>query len=567
MKAVDLDGPQNPRRASRDSRPGSAEVIAHQWLQGRKKGLLSSFAVGTIDQVLFAGLKSRHLALRHLALAGKVVIIDEVHAYDAYMNVYLERVLSWLGAYRVPVIMLSATLPVGIRRSLAEAYGSGGGHQELIAEPQDPTAYPLLTATAPGRDPISEFPSAATDRGVSITVEPLDDDLTQLCEALDDALSGGGCALVVRNTVDRVLEAAERLRDRFGTDKVTVAHSRFMDLDRAALDAKLVRRFGPDGDRPAGPHIVVASQVAEQSLDVDFDILVTDLCPVDLMLQRMGRLHRHQRGPGQSDRPAGVRQPRCLVTGVSDWHTSPPEPCSGSERVYGLHTLLRSLAVLQPHLAPSAAPLRLPQDISGLVQSAYGDEPVGPDAWSEAMAAADVQHRTHLAEQRKRAEVYRLDKVRKPGRPLIGWIDAGVGDADDSRAGRAQVRDSEESLEVLVVQRRADGSLTTVPWLDRGRGGLVLPTDAVPPYLAAKALAASSMRLPYHFSKPWVLDRAIAELEELLIPAWQNKECPWLAGELLLELDEDCQTHLAGYELEYSRTEGLKVTRPGAPAK
>ncbi|WNI23811.1 type I-E CRISPR-associated protein Cse1/CasA [Streptomyces sp. ITFR-16] len=564
VRSVDVDGPDDVRKPSQDGRPGSAEYVAHQWLRGRKKGMLSSFAVGTIDQLLFAGLKSRHLALRHLALAGKVVVIDEVHAYDAYMNVYLERVLSWLGSYGVPVVMLSATLPAGTRRELIQAY-AGTSAEESAASDQL-TDYPLLTAVCPGHVPGTEAPPAAVDRGTDIDLVPLDDDVSLLGDTLADALAGGGCALVVRNTVDRVLETAERLGERFGRENVTVAHSRFMDLDRAARDAELLRLFGPDGDRPSGtvPHIVVASQVAEQSLDVDFDLLVTDLCPVDLMLQRLGRLHRHQRGPGQRNRPAAVRRARCLVTGV-DWKAVPvPEPVRGSERVYGLHNLLRSLAVLRPYLDGSGRTLGLPQDIHALVQTAYGDEPIGPENWSDAMAAADLAHRTHRAEQQAGAEVHRLDRVRKPGRPVIGWVEAGVGDADDSRVGRAQVRDSEESLEVLVVQRQPDGSLTTVPWLDRGRGGLALPTDAIPPSRAAKALAESSMRLPFHFSKPWVLDRSIAELEELLIPAWQVKECPWLAGELILALDEHCQTHLAGYEIEYSKAEGLRVGRPGA---
>ncbi|WP_079150774.1 type I-E CRISPR-associated protein Cse1/CasA [Streptomyces sparsogenes] len=553
IAAVEMDGPEDVSRSSQDVRAGSAELVAHQWLRGRKKGMLSSFAVGTIDQLLFAGLKSRHLALRHLALAGKVVVIDEVHAYDAYMNVYLERVLSWLGSYRVPVVMLSATLPAARRRALVEAYAGASVDVVAVAEAD---GYPLLTAVPPEGAPVIATPPAASDRRTDIWLEPLGDDVGLLADRLGQELSEGGCALVVRNTVDRVLETAERLRERFGPANVTVAHSRFLDVDRARKDADLLARFGRDGNRPRSPHVVVASQVAEQSLDIDFDLLVTDLAPVDLVLQRMGRLHRHQR-----DRPARLRTARCLLTGV-DWRAEPPEPVRGSRAVYGLHTLLRSLAVLQPLL--DGRPLSLPQDISRLVQRAYGDAPEGPETWARAMAEAYEEHQERAGEQRARAEVFRLDEVRKPGRALIGWIDAGVGDADDTRAGRAQVRDSEESLEVLVVQRRADGTLTTVPWLERGLGGLELPTDAVPHPRAARAVAASALRLPYHFSKPWVLDRAIGELEELCVPSWQAKDCHWLAGELILVLDEDCRTRLAGYELHYSSVDGLQVTPAGA---
>ncbi|MGO4420448.1 CRISPR-associated helicase Cas3', partial [Streptomyces sp. MCAF7] len=336
ITAIDPDGPEGVPASGKASRTSSSALQAHQWLRGRKKGLLASFVVGTIDQVLFAGLKSRHLALRHLALAGKVVVIDEVHAYDAYMNSYLERVLHWLAAYRVPVVMLSATLPSDRRRALVDAYAGDGAGADL-----SPDAYPLLTAVAPGGAPLSAQPPAASGRRVDIHLEGLDDDLLTLADRLEAELSGGGCALVVRNTVDRVLEAAERLRERFGEDRVTVAHSRFVAADRARKDLDLRTRFGPAGNRPSGPHIVVASQVVEQSLDIDFDLLVTDLAPVDLMLQRMGRLHRHPR-----DRPERLRTPHCLVTGV-EWRNDPPEPVRGSLGVYqGPHTLLRALAVL-----------------------------------------------------------------------------------------------------------------------------------------------------------------------------------------------------------------------------
>src|SRR5690606_37232899 len=134
--------------------------------------------------------------------------------------------------------------------------------------------------------------------------------------------------------------------------------------------------------------------------------------------------------------------------------------------------------VLQPHLP--VRPLRWPADISALVQAAYGQQPIGPESWATAMSDSQREYHRALAEKKERAEVFRLGPVRRAGRPVIGWVDAGVGDAEDSRQGRAQVRDSDETIEVLVVQRRRDGTLTTVPWLDKGRGGLEVPEHAPP---------------------------------------------------------------------------------------
>ncbi|MEY9214416.1 CRISPR-associated endonuclease/helicase Cas3 [Thermobifida halotolerans] len=565
---VDRDGAEDEWRYQADERVASAELVAHHWLRGRKKGMLSSFVAGTIDQLLFAGLKSRHLALRHLAVAGKVVVIDEAHAYDTYMNSYLDRVLSWLGAYGVPVAVLSATLPARRRRELVEAYTGSTVTDTDLAQVEKADGYPLLTGAAPQAAPRMSLP-AASGRGIDVRVERLDDDLDVLADRLDEELGEGGCVLVVRNTVDRAHQAAQRLRQRFGSDHVTVAHARFVDLDRVENDAALLATFGPPekvaeagGKRP-GKHIVVASQVVEQSLDVDFDLLVSDLAPVDLLLQRMGRLHRHQRGEEQSERPARLRTARCLVTGVN-WTAEVPEPVRGSRLVYRDYPLLRSLAVLEPHFAGTAqtgGTVRLPDAISPLVQAAYGSESVGPATWQEALEKARYDHEVHQSEQRVKAEDFLLDKVKKPGRALTGWVDAGVGDADDTRKGAAQVRDSRESLEVLVVQRRVDGVLTTLPWLSKNRGGLELPTDAVPPAWLARTVAASALRLPYQFGFPKVLDQAIAELEAECVPAWQTKESHWLAGELILILDENCRSRLAGYGLRYTRTDGLEVHR------
>ncbi|MDN3259883.1 CRISPR-associated helicase Cas3' [Streptomyces sp. CSDS2] len=565
VTAVGVDeAPPAPRQRHDGRHRAAAELVAHAWLRGHKKAMLASFVAGTIDQLLFAGLKSRHLALRHLAVAGKVVVIDEAHAYDTYMSVYLDRVLSWLGAYRVPVVVLSATLPASRRRELIEAYS---GRTDAEPETAAPDAYPLLTAVAPGGTALCRRPQASA-RSTAVSLERLGDDLDVLADRLESELADGGCALVIRNTVRRVLETAGALRDRFGAESVTVAHSCFVDLDRADKDSTLLRLFGPPektDDRPRGRHIVVASQVAEQSLDVDFDLLVSDLCPVDLLLQRMGRLHRHQRGPEQGQRPERLRTARCLVTGA-DWTADVPAPVRGSVAVYGQYTLLRSAAVLLPHLdGGRGRPVRLPADISPLVQSAYGRAPVGPGHWQDVLKKAREQFERHRDDQAARAAVFRLGGVGKPGRPLFGWVAAGVGDTDDTPAGRAQVRDSRDSLEVVVVQRRGDGSLVTLPWLKpdskkRQRAGLALPQDATPTRFAARTAASCALRLPMQFSGE-TMDRAIQELEQLYMPKWQGKDSPWLSDQLILALDEDCQTRLAGFSLQYSPDDGLKVTQ------
>ncbi|MEV5574464.1 CRISPR-associated helicase Cas3' [Spirillospora sp. NPDC052269] len=555
LSSVDVDG-----ESSSGAEDTSAELVAHLWLVGRKKGMLSSFSVGTIDQLLFMGLKSRHLALRHLALAGKVVVIDEAHAYDTYMNTYLEQVLAWLGAYGVPVIVLSATLPAQRRRELVAAYQ---GTPDL-GTGSESEGYPLLTTVERGR-PASSTVVEASGRRTAVQVERLDDDLDVLADRLEAELTDGGCVLVICNTVKRVLATAEHLRARFGQDAVGVAHAQFVDLDRAAKDAELLRHFGPPGEdveRPDGRRIVVASQVAEQSLDIDFDLLVTDLAPVDLLLQRMGRLHRHQRGQDQNERPPKLRRARCLIRGA-DWSTSPPEPVSGTVTVYRRWAPLRAAAVLEPYLSgtsPSGAIVSLPDDINPLVQRAYSEQDIGPDAWQDALAQAWEEEQIHQANQRKDAETFRLDDVGKPGRSLLGWVQAGVGDADDTPAGRAQVRDIRETLEVLVVQRGADGVLRTLPGLSKERGGVEIPVDTAPDARVARIVAACGLRLPFVFSIPAVLDKAIAELEENYILAWQTPESHWLAGELVLVLDENCQTHLAGYALSYSHSDGLEVT-------
>jgi CRISPR-associated endonuclease/helicase Cas3 len=552
-----------------DASGGHPDLAAHQWLSGHKTSGLSSFVVGTIDQLLFAGLKTRHLALRHLGLAGKVVIIDEAHAYDVYMSRYLERVLEWLGAYRVPTIVLSATLPADRRKALVEAYdrqrvpGRRPPRRRSWRDRQPSTAvdpyaqlstslgYPVITGCgAPGETLVEVTQPAG--RTTSVQVEPLADDVPALVTTLRDQLGEGGCALVIRNTVARVQDAAAALAEAFGREQVVVAHSRFLAPDRAGRDQWLRDVFGPPG-RSSAPrpscYIVVASQVAEQSLDVDFDLLVSDLAPVDLLLQRLGRLHRHPRG-----RPRRLQAARCFVTGV-DWDATPPEPVAGSRRVYGRHLLLRSLAALYDQLDGSG-PVVLPGAIAPLVQAAYGGGSLGPGAWQPVMAAARDEFNHQQAVKREGAQTFRLGGVGAVGEAIVGWLDAGVGDVDDSGAGRAQVRDTAaESVEVVVVLRRADGALITVPWLANG-GGVDIPTELEPPPWLARTIASCTLGLPIQLCTP----EAVEELQQTgSFSGWQRS--PYLQDQLVLVLDQDCSARLAGWELRYDRWSGLMVTK------
>ncbi len=522
--------------------------IAHHWLRGRKKGALAQFVIGTVDQVLFGGLKSRHLMLRHLGLAGKVVIIDEVHAYDVFMGRYLDRVLHWLGAYGTPVVLLSATLPAARRAELMNAYDSGSGATPTAMD-EDP-GYPVVLASGTAPRPVS---ASGTPR--TVVLERLPDDLDVLAGVLREGLAGGGCAVVIRNTVGRVQETADRLLAEFGEDEVTVTHSRFLACDRARLDTDLLHRFGPPGpdfERPTR-HIVVASQVVEQSLDIDFDLMVTDLAPVDLVLQRMGRLHRHAR-----TRPAGLRRPRCLLVGVEDWAGTPARAVSGSRAVYGEHPLLRSAALLADR-----AGVTLPSDIPTLVQAGYSTAPLGPQDWQDAMAQAERAHDQLVERRRNNAADFLLGEVAGPVATLDGWVRAGVGDPqDDPRRGSGQVRDGDESVEVVVVQRDPDGGIVTPDWVPGG--GVQISIDLPVDDRTARTVAACALRLPPAMSRmDAVGDGVVSALERNHYPGLDQH--PLLKGQLVLVLDADRTAELrdgpAAFRVTYDLRRGLQHER------
>lgn len=515
----------------------SAAVVS-SWLNGRKKGPLANVVVGTIDQVLVGALQAKHLVLRQLGLASKVVVIDEVHAADEYMQVYLARVLEWLANLGTPVVLLSATLPATQRAELTAAYARGRGSSPP-ALPQDVSAYPVVTTIDGGAATTQPIDPAGTRR---VEVRRLSDDA--IGDHLARLLADGGCATVIRNTVARAQQTATAMRERFGDD-VVLLHSRFTAPDRRERELDLVTRMGKAGPRPQRL-ILVGTQVLEQSLDIDADVMVSDLAPIDLLLQRMGRLHRHDRS-----RPPGLGQAALWVAGA-EWDDGAPEFPTGSRRVYGDSRLLRAAATLRPVFESGG--LTVPRDIPRLVSTAYG--PPSDLAWSEEIEEADAVHERNKQAQLRRASAFLFPPPPWPGESLTDSMPARVGGAPED--GRAQVRDSEDGLEVVAVWRHSDGSLATMPGAWDG-ADFDVPEHAVPAPEAERALAACTLRLPLALTHPGVIDAVITELEAKSPDAWGDSR--WLADQLVLIFDQDLRAELAGHELVYDHDTGLRVTQ------
>ena len=409
---------------------------------------------------------------------------------------------------------------------------------------------PFPSLAAVGRDGMDVTPVEATGRSSRVRIERLakDDSLTAL---LGNALVNGGCALVVRNTVRRAQETYEQLRETFGED-VSLNHARFTISDRLARDADLLRRFGSPRRRPERPHraIVVATQVVEQSLDVDFALLVTDLAPIDLILQRMGRLHRHRR-----TRPKALSDPMCYVDWLPSASNPDPRVEPGSETIYGEHDMLLTAAALNRVLADDAL-VTVPDDVRDLVEAVYGAGSEAPASWAEALERARGKACKKQKDSTKASRGFLLNEPAMRGKTasLIGWLET---IADDSEKGKAQVRDGEDSLEVILLGRRDEGgqeelrTLSTAP----GASSSVIPVDRVPDRNVVRAMAMSEVRLPPRFTNSSMIDRVLDELEEsCFVPAWQA--CPDLRGRLFLPLT-DGRAQLAGVTVEYTSTTGL----------
>jgi CRISPR-associated endonuclease/helicase Cas3 len=282
------------RMVSEQEHPGemSASTQCTAWLaDNRKKALLAQVGVGTIDQALIAVLPLHHQSLRLLGLSRNILIVDEVHAFDTYVERVLEKLLEFHAAMGGSAILLSATLPQAQRQELISAYSSGLGiHCSEVRQ----SHYPMVTHVTPQTKEPAEYPIQRCEMTHRTIEVECTDDSSAVMKHLSKAIEDGGCACWVKNTVDDAIETYQTLSKLFGNKNVLLFHARFTMGDRIKKENEVLKLFGKDSTPEIRKgRILVATQVVEQSLDLDFDFMVTDLAPMDLIIQRSGRLHRH----------------------------------------------------------------------------------------------------------------------------------------------------------------------------------------------------------------------------------------------------------------------------------
>ncbi|KQM13732.1 hypothetical protein ASE73_11510 [Sphingomonas sp. Leaf24] len=352
-----------------------------RWAAERTNRFLAArVAVGTIDQALLATLPVRHALFRASVLARSLLVVDEVHASDAYMAGLLDRLLTHHVAVGGHALLLSATLGARARAQLLR--------QPIVSQDQAVAVpYPALS----GRDAVRAVAGAGREKRVRIETAGEIDDPVAIAERAVAAACAGAAVLVVRNSVGGAIAVAQavaarapELAFRVG-DVATLHHGRFAPDDRRLLDAAVESAFGKT--RGAGGRVLVGTQTLEQSLDIDADLLITDLAPIDVLLQRIGRLHRHARERG------AFAEARAIVLRPAGRDLTPLLTRKGGFHGLGGH--------VYPNLAQLEATLRrieetpdivIPRDNRRLVEGA-----LHPDALAEVVRDQGAAWQNHAA--------------------------------------------------------------------------------------------------------------------------------------------------------------------------
>ena len=344
---------------------------SRDWFSSAKRALLAPFGVGTVDQALLGVVAAKHFFVRHFALAGKVVIIDEVHSYDLYTGTLIDKLITTLEGLGCTVIVLSATL-TRKRRGQIIAFGNDSQDDESIR------AYPLITGRKESNPikPVEVKQPPSYEVQVSFqTADIAGQEAIVLAEK-------GGCVLWICNTVEAAQKQFQYF-DKLSNKKFIMGllHSRFPFWRRKELENEWMERLGKNGKSRCGS-ILVSTQIVEQSVDLDADLMVTELAPTDMLLQRLGRLWRHKR-----KRPKGLQARLIIISeekSLEEFRLMKPkeilERLGPKSNIYEPIMLLRSLQEWKKY---DNRKIKIPYEIRSLLEATYNEATENPKSWEK----------------------------------------------------------------------------------------------------------------------------------------------------------------------------------------
>lgn len=392
-----------------------------RWLAPLRRGLLGQFSVGTIDQAMLSVTRARYGVLRLLGLSNKVLVIDEIHSYDVYMGEFIQRLLQWCKALEIPVVMLSATLPPKLKAKLLAPY---------TKQPLSDT-YPLITAI--GEDgTVEEIPIEKTVKNMTVSVEllPILNDPERIARKAAALAENGGCVCVLMNTVKQAQKVYSALKTCFDGDLI-LFHAQFPAYRRQEIEDLCIRKFGKNKENRPERAILVSTQVVEQSLDVDFDAMLTAVAPIDLVLQRMGRIFRHE----DTIRPKSLQSPAQFIL------TPEGEDFGVDGYVYPEVLLRQTIQVLKERDT-----VKIPEDLAPLVADGYDEHKVSPKEFEKWME--------HLIGEQIEAGLSRKYLIGTPDKTYsaLGDSDQLFDDDGDNKYLTVQTRLGEPSVRIALLE-------------------------------------------------------------------------------------------------------------------
>ena len=473
-------------------------ITVNEWLSGRHRALLSDFGIGTVDQVLMSGVLKKFIMLLHLGISGKVIVIDEVHAYDAYMTSYINALLAWSGAYQIPVILLSATMPLQKQKELFKAYTKC---EDTDLPSMD--GYPSIVWSDGDSVYSKDVPVTNKEKTVHIKYIKINQCIDQIKKQEES------CVGIIVNSVNRSQSLYDRLKAQMPERNIVLLHSRFLPEDRAEKEERVIGLTGKKStnDIRRGT-IIIGTQVLEQSLDIDFDALYTEKCPIDLLLQRIGREFRHER----ADRPEEKQY--CYI--IEDEY---------SEKI--ARFLYTDYLIEQTDTALKNAVIRIPSDIRRLTEEVYDINKTGD-------SDSKIQFLTAIREMKSRAEDYLIPDPEYA--EFAGLINNDAGDPQGVRYGNL-------GTEILLWKTDGNGDINTID------GSVKI--KEYPSSSEINKLANQTVNIP-----SYMIDFDGTETIKEVLPDWVQTGIFKYKTIILLNQNNTCE--IKGSTYSYDKTYGFR---------